>query len=122
MARINKHQILDASKPKTVLTEVKEWGGDVDVRLLSMAERLEIEGRFMDGLPGEEGSKKVTQKDIQTLSSMVVVEALVDEEGKPLFESVDDIYKLAGPIPKIINELFMVATGSQEPKKSNTDS
>jgi len=122
MPRIKKATILDIAKPKTVLHEITEWGGEVDIKVLSMAERLEIEDRFMDGLPGKEGEKKVTQKDIQMLSAMTTIYALVDEKGEPLFENVDDLYKLAGPIPKIINEIFLVATGSKEPKKSDTDS
>lgn len=122
MAKITKKQILEAAKPKTIVHEVEEWGGEVNIKLLKMSERLEIEERFLDSLPGEDGQKQIKPKDMQTLYALVTVEALVDDDGKPLFETTSELYNLAGPIQKIVADIFMIAAGSKEAKKSNTDS
>ena len=122
MAFISKKNIIAAAQPKTVSHHVEAWGGDVGVRLLTMQERIQIEDVFMDGIEGEEGEKRVTNKDLQTLYAQVAVAALVDEKGETLFEKTEELYQLAGPVPTIIHDVFTVATGAEEPKKSNTDS
>lgn len=124
---LSKSAIQKKASSKIVTHYVKEWGGDVNIKVLKLSERIDIEEEFLSTLPGEEGDKKIQAKDMQKLYATICIAAIVDKSGKQLFDNVDELYNLAGPIPQIVSDIFAVAAGvnepkKKEPKKSETDS
>ncbi|WP_345969642.1 hypothetical protein WCX72_09975 [Sulfurimonas sp. HSL1-6] len=118
---LSKKEILEKLKPQVVAHRIDALDADISIRRMPMSERIEIEEAFLETIDGEEGKKKVLPKDFQRLQATIAVIAMVDDAGEQLFDSVDELYCLAGPVQSIVSEAYMVATGSKEPKKSKAD-
>lgn len=78
---LTKEAILGAGDLKITRVEVKEWGGAVHLRALSLAERMQLEAK-VDGTSEE------------TTLVTTVAFALCDEKGTRLFTSDEDIAAL----------------------------
>lgn len=83
MTLLTKDAILNADDVRTKTVFVKEWGGDVTIKSMS-AERHAM---------FEELSKDQTYRDSLAFYAASII---VDEDGKPMFDSIDDIKKLSG--------------------------
>lgn len=90
---LNKDQILGASDFSFVEIAVPEWGGEVRLRGLSAAERDQFEA-----------SLGVSQ-DLTNMRARLVVNCLVDEDGKKLFKQ-SDADALGKKNATVVNRLF----------------
>ncbi len=119
---LTKAQIEEAGKAKIVEHNVPWWGGDVNVRVMPMKDRIAIETRFVDDLPGEDGKKIMNREQLNDLQIVVALSSLVDDDGEQMFATKDELFEQAGPLYTIISDIFSIATGGSEPKKSKTNS
>ena len=84
LKRLDRAAILAASDIQQEVVEVPEWGGSVIVRGLSGKQRAGIEAILMQA-----PDKKPTPKILQAFYGALVIESVVNEEGKPLFAPAD---------------------------------
>ncbi|MDE2099065.1 MAG: hypothetical protein KGL39_17560 [Patescibacteria group bacterium] len=81
---LDRAAILGASDIQTEIVEVPEWGGAVTVRGLSGKQRAGLEAMLALGKDG-----KATPKILQAFYGALVIESVIDKEGKHLFEPTD---------------------------------
>lgn len=88
-------QILAADDLGLVKVNVKEWGGDVFIRVMTVGE--------LDGYQQEWAANK--QTGVDNFRSKFLARCLCDEQGNRLF-SDEQIAKLAGKSAKVVSKLF----------------
>lgn len=81
---LDRAAILGASDIQQETVEVPEWGGSVVVRGLSGKQRAGLEALLTSGRDG-----KATPKILQAFYGALIVESVVDGDGKHLFEPAD---------------------------------
>lgn len=74
---LNKHQIFACNDLKEKLVDMPEWGGEIKIKALSVAEQLEYDA-FISSDP----------KEIDMALHLIMV-ACVDSDNKKLFDSSD---------------------------------
>lgn len=80
---LSREQILGAADLASEIVDCPEWGGQVRVRALSAADRLEIARRVM-GENGEPDDKRALD-----LSIIIPAWCIIDENGQRLFGEAD---------------------------------
>lgn len=83
--------------PRRETIKVPEWGGEVIIATLNLAERLEFE-RWQEAQP----------KDADTDVPGLLAFTLVDDQGKRLFH-VEDVQELRAKSAAVVLRLFKVA-------------
>lgn len=102
MALIGRKQIDDAMDLKTEDVPVPEWGGEVRLRELSSKERSLIEATTI-GAKGQ--SIEIRIEAFKTLREKTVVAALIDQDGKRLYQD-KDAAQLGLKSGQVIERLF----------------
>ncbi len=104
MALIGRAEIDAAQSRKYEDVPVPEWGGEVRIMELSLADRGYIEAGQV--LAGEEGNPKLKVDSLRTLNQKIVAAGLVDENFKRLYSWRDvNEGKLDDKSARIINRL-----------------
>lgn len=103
MSILTKDQILEASDLTTESVEVPAWGGSVNVRSMSGADRDSFEASMMK--VAEDGTRT---PDMTNMRAKLVALTVVDEAGNRLFE-VSDIDRLALKSAAALEIVFDVA-------------
>jgi hypothetical protein len=80
MALLTRDQIIAAADAKSEVVNVPEWGGDVHVKVMTGTERDAWEASILDA------DDKVSKKQFR---AKLLVQTLVDEQGKRLFTEAD---------------------------------
>lgn len=99
---LNRDDILGADDLARELVAVPEWGGEVNVRCLTGAERDRFEAEM---LADEEDDQR---KRFFNLRARLVVLAVCDEHNLPLF-MLNDVEALGRKSAKVLDRLFSVA-------------
>lgn len=73
--RLTKSQIVNSQDLKTKMIDMPEWGGEVEIKVMSVGQQLELE--------------KIENKD-DTLFHLVQ-KCCIDEKGELLFDDVEQI-------------------------------
>lgn len=102
MALIGRQQILDVVDLKTEDVDVPEWGGTVRLRELSSKQRSLIEATTI-GAKGQ--SLEIRIEAFKVLREKTVVSALIDQDGKRLFED-KEFAQLGLKSGQVIERLF----------------
>jgi hypothetical protein len=102
MALIGRKQIDDATDLKTEDVDVPEWGGQVRLRELSSKERSLIEATTI-GAKGQ--SIELRIEAFKTLREKTVVAALIDQDGKRLYQD-KEAAQLGLKSGQVIERLF----------------
>lgn len=97
MADLTADQILAADDLALVPVNVKEWGGTVYIRVVSVGEMERYQREFAE--------KKERMEDWR---SKLLVRCLCDKDGKQLF-TADQIEKLSAKSVKVVARLFDLA-------------
>lgn len=77
--RLNKHQIYAAVDFKTEMVDIPEWGGEIEIRTMSVGQKFEYDN-FIE-------EKKPT---MQELALYVIKKCCIDDQGKLMFTDEDD--------------------------------
>lgn len=96
MALLNKEQIFSARDLKTERVSVKEWGGEVLIKKLSLGEHLE----FVEDI------EKLSQIDAMF---KLLRFACVNEDGSKLFDNDEDLRQLKEKSTEALQRLFVAA-------------
>jgi len=96
---LSRDEILAASDLQSEVVAVPEWGGEVRVRVLTGAERIQLIGQIT-----ATGASAITV-DYQALLLQL---CLVDDAGAQLFKP-EDIPKLSGKNSLVMAKLFGIA-------------
>jgi hypothetical protein len=91
---LNKHQILAAKDWNPIPVEVPEWGGEVLIKVMNVREGIGFQERIAKG-----------ESTMISLLSYVVV----DDDGKYVFTSEDDLKGLQEKNPRVLDRLFDIA-------------
>lgn len=108
MNLLSKEAILQAQDLVTKDVVVSAWGGTVRLRMLTAAERTNLEAQLADGLAWAKFKAKLISL------------AAVDEEGKRLF-SDEDIDALTSKSGTVIDLLFVEANDLNKMSSLDTD-
>jgi len=100
MAILTKDQILNADDLKTERVFVKEWGGEVILRTMKAYERDQFEDSMF------KGRGKNRQENMENLRARFLALIIVDEKGKRMFTSGQDIKMLGGKSAAALDFLF----------------
>lgn len=91
---LDKNAILNSDDIVYETVHMPEWGGDVKIKTMSIAEQIEFE---------ELSSKKTKESDV--VFNLIYL-SCVDEDGNRLFEEQDDIANLKKKSAPAITRLF----------------
>jgi hypothetical protein len=94
MGLLTREQILAADDLATELVDVPEWGGQVAIRAMSVAERIRFESAF--------------DRDRTKAIPALLTFALADADGNPMFTEAD-IEALSGKSMPVLLRLFQIA-------------
>jgi hypothetical protein len=92
---LTKDAILGASDLNVLKVHVKEWGGDVYVRVMTVGERDAYECEWLAN----------KDKGVQNFRSKFLARCLCDKDGNRLFTD-GEIDKLAGKSIAVVDRLF----------------
>jgi hypothetical protein len=113
---LTKDQILKANDLQTKEVKVKEWGGSVRLKEMDGLERDAFESRFSS--LSEEG------KNMEAITFMLSL-VMVDENGRKLFETPEEMKALTKKNPNVLVRLFdeasklnALAEDAEESKKN----
>lgn len=81
---------------RTEVVSVPEWGMDVTLREMTLAQRIEFEERLRDG------------DNDRYIRALIVIHSAVDDSGQPLF-APDDLEALLGQSYRVILRLSNAA-------------
>jgi hypothetical protein len=96
---LTKDEILKADDLKRELVDIPEWGGSVYVKMLTGAERDDLEASVMLGSG---------KRNYVNLRAKMVVLSTVDAEGNRLF-TIQDIKAIGGKAVAALDRIFTVA-------------
>lgn len=82
---LSKDQILEANDLKTEQVDVPEWGGSVNVRMMSGADRTTFRNSMVDVQP--DGTR--TPKPDADIETTLVLVTVVDDAGNRIFDDDD---------------------------------
>lgn len=101
---LNKHQIFAADDLRNEIVAMKEWGGDIKIRVMSVREQLNFD-KFLASKP-----------DDKEMAFFLIVKSCIDENNQPLFTE-DDIQFLEQKSADSILKLFqaILALNKQRP-------
>ena len=102
---LTKEQIFEADDLEAEVVEVPEWGGSVKVRGLTGRERDRLEATV--ALTNKKGEQIGTNLD--NLRARLCAMSIVDEDGKLMFTSKDDVLQLGRKSAVVVNRIFEVA-------------
>ncbi len=113
MSLLTKEQILAAKDDEIEIVNVKEWGGDVGILVMTGAARSVMEAKI-NALP--DGVNV-----FENFRSYTLAKTLCDKDGKLLFEEAD-IEQLSKKSYNVIEKLYKIASeknglGADEVKK-----
>jgi len=94
MPVLNKAAILAAKDQKMVSVDVPEWGGSVNIRVMTGTERDRFEGEFVGG-----------NKSVDMVRAKLVAKCLCDDDGSRLF-SEQEIPSLGEKSAAVLDKLF----------------
>lgn len=100
---LSKDQILEASDLKSEAVEVPEWGGSVNVRTMTGADRDAFESSMVT--KDADGNRK---PDMSNLRAKLVALTVVDDAGNRLFD-VSDVDRLALKSAAALERVFVAA-------------
>jgi len=103
MGLLNKDQILEASDLQTFSVSVPEWGGDVQIRSMTGADRDEFESSLVK--VDAAGNRS---PDMSNHKAKLVAMTLVDESGNRMFTH-DDVARLATKSSAALNRVYEAA-------------
>lgn len=89
---LNKHQILAAADLRSSVVSVPEWGGDVAIRAMSVAQQIE----FSRGMENK--------KEIDIMFDLLLF-CCVDDAGNNLFDK-DDLFELHKKSFECVEKVF----------------
>tara|TARA_R110000822_G_scaffold275773_1_gene397878 strand:+ start:12643 stop:12987 length:345 start_codon:yes stop_codon:yes gene_type:complete len=89
--RLNKHQIYAAVDFKTEMIEIPEWGGEIEIRTMSVGQKFDYDIFVAE--------KKPT---MQELSLYLIKKCCIDDQGKLLFTDEDDEFLLAKSVDSLM--------------------
>lgn len=92
---LTKDAILGASDLSVLKVPVKEWGGDVYIRVMTVGERDAYECEWLAN----------KEKGVQNFRSKFLARCLCDKDGSRLFTDAE-IDKLAGKSIAVVDRLF----------------
>jgi hypothetical protein len=92
---LTKDAILGASDLNVLKVHVKEWNGDVYIRVMTVGERDAYECEWLAN----------KEKGVQNFRSKFLARCLCDKEGNRLFSDAE-IDKLAGKSIAVVDRLF----------------
>lgn len=101
MKILTKDQIFKADDLKTEVIEIPEWGGAVRVATMTGAGRDAFE-RSVWGADGQ-------SRDLNNLRAKMVAATVVDDRGRLLFDSVEDVERLSVKSGAALDRIFAVA-------------
>lgn len=99
---LSRNDVMTADDLPRERVEVPEWGGAVDMRTLTSAERDAFEVRMLRDSDDDPESR------LENLRARLVAACAVDEDGHCLF-SEDDVEALGGKSARAMDRLFDVA-------------
>ena len=102
---LTKDQIFAADDLEVEVVEVSEWGGSVKIRGLTGRERDRLEATV--ALTDAKGTQIGTNLD--NLRARLCSMAIVDDEGKQLFTTKEDVLNLGRKSALVLNRLFEIA-------------
>lgn len=94
MPVLNKAAILAAKDQKMTSVDVPEWGGSVNIRVMTGTERDRFEGEFVGG-----------NKSVDMVRAKLVAKCLCDEDGNRLFTE-QEIPALGEKSAAVLDKLF----------------
>ncbi len=97
---LSKQQILEAQDIKIEEVEVPEWGGSVFIKVMNATQRDEFETFVY---------KRQDQKDLSGMRVLLCKLCLCDEQGKRMFESVNDVKALTDKSGSALMVVFQAA-------------
>lgn len=100
MPLLDRSAILNAQDLMTEDIEVPEWGGSIRLRTLTGTDRDKFEA---DSVEHRGGS---TRMNLVNMRARLVSLCAVDEEGKLLFASKEDVQRLGGKSSLVLAKLF----------------
>lgn len=100
MGLLSKDQILEASDLQTITVSVPEWGGDVQIRSMTGADRDEFESSMVKT---DAAGNRVA--DMSNHKAKLVAMTLVDEDGNRMFTQ-DDVTRLAMKSSAALTRVF----------------
>jgi len=92
---LTKDAILGASDLNVLKVHVKEWGGDVYIRVMTVGERDAYECEWLAN----------KERGVQNFRSKFLARCLCDKDGSRLFTD-SEIEKLAGKSIAVVDRLF----------------
>ena len=98
---LSRDDILNANDLKTETVQVPEWGGEVNVRTMTGAERDAFESKIV----GKNGGV-----NMQNIRARLVSLTMVDENGDRIF-SDDDVKELGRKSAAALDRVFTAAQG-----------
>jgi len=100
MAILTKDQILNADDLKTETVFVEQWGGEVILRTMKAYER----DRFEDSM--FKGRGKNRHENMENLRARFLALIIIDDKGKSLFTSSQDVRDLGNKSAAALDFLF----------------
>lgn len=112
---LDRAAILGKTTLQTEMVDVPEWGGQVEVRELTGAERDAWEGGFL-----APGTQDVKDDFMVNARARLVVLAAIDDDGNQLF-TADDMEALGQLSGAALSRVFFVATRLSGLNKDDLD-
>lgn len=96
---LSKEDILKADDLKRKKVTVPDWGGDIEIRIMTGEERDDFESEI----------SKENNKSFKNFRARLLAKVICDESGKRIFED-SDIVELGAKSGKVLGDLFDAAT------------
>lgn len=105
---LTRDQILQAEDLPCEIVKVPEWGGEVKIKTLTGKERDKFEATTLFG-DSTGVDKKSTKHDLTNFRARLVAATAIDEDGKFLFPSSEDVVALGNKSASALDRCFEVA-------------
>ena len=99
---LSKDEIFAAQDTTDLEVDVPEWGGSVRLRSMTGTQRSNYE--HWVSCRGNQD-----ERDFRGLREQLIVACAIDENGKPLFETEDDVQRLSEKNANVIERLATAA-------------
>jgi len=96
---LTKQQILEADDMGLLEVEVKEWGGSIYLRVMSVAERDAYENEWVQN----------KSKGVENFRTKFLQKVICDEKGELMFTTPDDIAALGKKSARVMARIWAKA-------------
>ena len=113
---LTREQILDAQDLQTTSVDIPDWGGSVNVRVMTAHERSRLEMHVNTANKGRHNGRG----GLEVFREMLTVECVVDDDGNKLFTR-DDVSKLSKKSSRALDAVADVAMQINGMKAAEVD-